>query len=59
VKWHWNVEVERVIIANTRHEKHHHQNAVISEADFGSDGAELCGENEAMKGDEEKLKECD
>lgn len=59
MKWHWDIKVECVIIANTRHEKHHHQNAVVFEANFRLDGAKLCGENEAMKGDEDKLQECD
>jgi hypothetical protein len=58
VKWHWYVEIERVVVANTRHEKHNNQNSVVFEANFRLDSAKLGSKNEAMDGDEEKLEEC-
>lgn len=59
MKWHRNIEVEGVIVANTRHEEHRDENSVVAETDFGLDGAELSGEYEAMQGDEEELQEGD
>lgn len=57
MKWHWNVEVKRIIIADRRHEEHHDQNRVIFQSNLRLDGAEFRGKDEAMKSNEEELKE--
>ena len=59
VKWHRNIKIKSVVVADTWHKKHRDQYSVIFQSNLWFDSSELCREDEAMNGDEEELRECD
>lgn len=59
VKRHRDIEIERVVVANAANEEHRHQDKVVFDANLGFDAPELCGENEPVECNEEKLRKRD
>lgn len=59
MQWHWDVEIESIVVAHAHNEEHCHENAVVDEANAWLDSATFGGEEETVHGDEEKLQECD
>lgn len=56
---HWDIEIERIIVANADDKKHSHQRQVVFEGNFRLSCAAFRCEQEAFECNEEELQERD
>ena len=59
VQWHRDVEIECVVVCYTDEKVECHHNDPCLEGYFRGNGAELCGEDEALNGEEKELRKSD